>query len=211
MRLPVVADDAVVVVVVLEAEPTRDKERTVRKLFTLIIILALSGMILGCGPGGDGSYGDKNTEVAKGEPDFPPLGMYWVIDRAKVLSDDTIINADDILLRLQQDGIAEVVIVVIPGVKQPETWATHYGRWLKLGKKGSTAEGGANGLVWLIRPDADLKMTISVGRGLPRFTSVDYGQIMDDCADYFNFGNYDAGVSMLAQETSRVLREIYSN
>jgi uncharacterized membrane protein YgcG len=115
---------------------------------------------------------------------------------------------DAVCERLRTDGVAEVVVVVMTGVKQPEEWATHYGRWLGLGRKGLSGEGGNNGLVWLVRPDAREKLTVSVGRGLPRFTSVDYGRIMDESIEYMNFNNYDKGVSRLVTRTDEVLRRV---
>lgn len=151
---------------------------------------------------------DKNVSVPKGDPSFPPLGVSWVIDEAGVLSGEAITEGDAILERLKADGIAEVVVVTIHGVKQPETWATHYGRWLGLGRKGFSTEGGNRGLVWLVRPDAREKLTVSVGRGLPRFTTVDYGPIIDNAVEYFNFDNYDRGILTLIAETDRVLRAL---
>ncbi|MDD4858574.1 MAG: hypothetical protein PHD74_10805, partial [Candidatus Krumholzibacteria bacterium] len=61
---------------------------------------------------------------------------------------------------------------------------------------------------WLIRPDAAEKLTVSVGRGLPGFTTVDDSPIMDGALEYFNFGNYDKGVLTLVTQTDQVLRKI---
>jgi uncharacterized membrane protein YgcG len=151
---------------------------------------------------------DKNTSVPKGDPAFPPLTASWVIDKAGVLSDPVIAEGDAICERLKTDGVAEVVVILMNGVKQPEDWATHYGRWLGLGTKGLSTEGGNKGLVWLIRPDAKEKLTISVGRGLPRFSTVDYSSIIDSAVEYFNFNNYDKGVATLITQTDQVLRKI---
>jgi uncharacterized membrane protein YgcG len=152
---------------------------------------------------------DGNTEVPKGDPDFVSLGQYWIIDEAGKLSGETIEEGDKVLQKLKEDGIAEVVILVQTGISHPEDYATHYGRWLGLGEKGPASEGGNNGLVWLIRPDAELKMTVSVGRGLPKFTSSDYGEIMDAAKDYINFSNYDKGVQIIVSETDKYLRNLY--
>jgi uncharacterized membrane protein YgcG len=184
-------------------------------------LLALLWAILlaGCGapssPSGPppspspGAGYDANTAVPRGDPAFPPLGRgAWVVDKGGVLSRETVGEGEAISRRLQEDGIAEVVVVVIRGVKQPEAWTTHYGRWLKLGEKGFSSRGGNNGVVWLIRPDARDRVTVSVGRGLPRFTTVDYGKIIDDAKDYLNFGNFDKGVLVLLRGTDARLREI---
>ena len=62
--------------------------------------------------------------------------------------------------------------------------------------------------MWLIRPDAKDKMTVSMGRGLPKFTSIEYGQIMEEVKDYVNFNNFDAGVLLILDKTAKKLQEI---
>ena len=166
----------------------------------LCVLLALAAC-----KGGSDRY-DQNVSVPKGDPAFPPLGTSWVIDGAGVLSDPVITAGDAICEKLKTDRVAEVVVVLISGVKQPEDWATHYGRWLGLGQKGLSTEGGNKGLVWLIRPDAEERLTVSVGRGLPGFTTVDYGPIMDSAIEYLNFNNFDKGVMTLVTQTDQVLR-----
>ena len=168
-------------------------------LFALLLMAACKG--------GSGRY-DQNVSVPKGDPAFPPLATSWVIDKAGVLSGPVIAENDAICQKLKTDDVAEVTVVLINGVKQPEDWATHYGRWLGLGKKGLSTEGGNKGLVWLIRPDAREKLTVSVGRGLPGFTTVDYSPIIDSALEYFNFNNFDKGVTTLVTRTDQVLRKI---
>ncbi|HVO76961.1 MAG TPA: TPM domain-containing protein [Candidatus Bathyarchaeia archaeon] len=175
-----------------------------RRFAPCLLLAAL--LLASCSRGG--SRYDQNVSVPKGDPAFPPLMNSWVIDRAGVLSASAIATGDAICQQLKADGVAEVVVVLINGVKQPEDWATHYGRWLGLGKKGLSTEGGNKGLVWLIRPDAREKLTISVGRGLPAFTTVDYSPIINGTVEYLNFNNYDKGVLTLVTETDRALRKI---
>jgi hypothetical protein len=181
------------------------REEGMMKAVTGCLLFALLALAA-CKGGGD-RY-DENISVPKGDPPFPPLTTSWVIDKAGVLSAPVITSGDVICEKLKTDGVAEVVVVVIAGVKQPEDWATHYGRWLGLGKKGLSTEGGNKGLVWLIRPDAQEKLTVSVGRGLPGFTTVDYGPIMDSTVEYLNFNNYEKGVMTLVTKTDQVLRRI---
>lgn len=171
----------------------------------MLLLAALTAA--GCRSAPTTAY-DPNTAVPKGDPAFPALGESWVIDQAGVLAAATAKSGDAVCQQLQDDGVAEVVLVVIAGVKHPDLWATHYGRWLKLGRKGYSTAGGNNGVVWLIRPDAEDKLTISVGRGLPEFSTVDYGRIMDDAKDYINFGNFDKGVSVILRETDETLRKV---
>jgi hypothetical protein len=178
---------------------------TVAVAFLLLFLFACSGR--------DGPS-DRNVAVAKGEPSFTPLGTYWTIDNMnpKALEHETVVTSDAILQRLKEEGIAEVVIIVQPGVRSNAAdWATKYGRWLGLGRRGLSTDDGNRGLVWLIRPDADQKVTVSVGRGLPKFTSSDYGPILERVAEYLNFGNVDKGVMVISQETDRILRQLYEH
>lgn len=177
-----------------------------RRIFGICFAVLLA-VVFAC----DGQKGqdDQNTAVPKGDPAFPPLTNSWVIDKVGVLSEAVIAAGDEICQRLQDDSVAEVVVVLINSVRHPDDWATHYGRWLGLGSKGFSTEGGNDGLVWLIRPDADEKLTVSVGRGLPKFTAADYGSIMDNSIEYFNFNNYDKGVMNLIVGTDAGLRKIY--
>ena len=181
------------------------REEGLMKAITGCLLFVL--LVLAACKGGSNRY-DDNISVPTGDPPFSPLTTSWVIDKAGVLSDPVIAAGDAICEKLKTDGVAEVVVIVIAGVKQPEDWATHYGRWLGLGKKGLSTEGGNKGLVWLIRPDAQEKLTVSVGRGLPGFTTVDYGPIMESTIEYLNFGNYDRGIMTLVTQTDEVLRRI---
>jgi len=176
------------------------KKSITRGVFFVLLALAA------CNSGRD-RY-DENVSVPKGDPPFPPLTTSWVIDKAGVLSDPVKAEGDAVCEKLKTDGVAEVVVVVIAGVKQPDAWATHYGRWLGLGKRGLSTEGGNNGVVWLIRPDAQDRLTVSVGRGLPGFTTVDYNPIINSTVEYLNFNNYDKGVTTLITQTDEVLRRV---
>ena len=168
------------------------------------LVLAIVVLFLGCV--GQSDY-DTNKDVPVGEPAFPPQKVYGIVDPNHTLSLSTVDESDNILEGLKKDGIAEVVVLVQTGVKNPEQYATRYGRYIGLGEKGKN-----NGLVWLIRPDVEpekSRITYSVGRGLPRLTSLDLGGIMEDASDPINFGNYDLGVLTIVKETDKKLREIY--
>lgn len=177
------------------------------RILAILLLLLFGGS---CNQQGNPWKGiDENKEVPGGDPAFTPLAKSWVIDNAHVLSQETIQAGDAICENLKQDGIAEMVVIVQKGVKHPEDYATHYGRWLGLGKATAAVEGGQNGLVWLIRPDAELKVTPSRGRGLPKFTASDATEVIDKARDFLNFNNFDKGVIVIIRETDKKLREIY--
>lgn len=169
----------------------------------VLILMVMVVSNLGCMS--ESKY-DTNVEVPAGDPAFPPGNVYGIVDPKHILAEETIGICMPILEKLKREGIAEVVVLVQPEVKHPADYATHYGRYIGLGEKGKN-----NGLVWLIRPDVspeENRMTCSIGRGLPRFTSSDAGEVMRAAADPINFGNYDLGVIRLVQETDRKLRQM---
>ncbi|MFA6437508.1 MAG: TPM domain-containing protein [Candidatus Paceibacterota bacterium] len=177
-----------------------------------VVFLLMAILFLTACNSNQGGQDAGNVSIPEGCPPFTHLGQYWVIDNANVLNLSTIVYADAIFQKLKQDGIAEIVVLIQPGVKDSAllTYATHYGRWLGLGKTGPSSLGGNNGIVYLIVPELESKLTIEPGRGMFKFTISDFGPIVERVAmDFLNYGDYDGGVKTLADETDRVLREIY--
>lgn len=174
-----------------------------KNYFALIFLVGIS--ILGCV---QQSPIDPNVQVPPGDPSFPSQKEYGIHDPHHVLSDRTIASADKILERLNNDRIAQVAVLIVYNVHHPEDYATHYGRYIGLGQIEKD-----NGLVYLIRPDVDPKegrITVSIGRGLPKFTAIDAHQLMKDaCMDYINIGDYNGGVLSLVMNSDKRLREIY--
>lgn len=173
--------------------------------FALAIIFLTGLSILGCV---QQAPIDPNAEVPTGDPAFPSQKEYGIRDPQHIISDQTIASANSILEQLNDDGIAQVAVLIQYNVHHPEDYATHYGRYIGLGQIGKD-----NGLVYLIQPDVDPqegRITVSIGRGLPKFTAVDAHQIMKEAAmDYINMGDYDNGILSLVKNTDKKIREIY--
>lgn len=153
---------------------------------------------------------DENVEVPSGDPAFPALGHHWVVDPEGLVGLHAVEAADQTLEALRADGFAETVIVVQRGVKHPQEWSTHYGRWLMLGERDGPRKN--NGLVFLIVPDARPeagRVWYSVGRGLPRLTSSDLGPLIEEAASYANAGDLDGAVVSIARNIDDILRKIY--
>lgn len=178
-------------------------------LLIIVLVLIVAALPAGCGKKKSAGSTDTNVSVPKGDPPFTALTDSWIVDNVGVTEPSALQEASRICQKLQDDGIAEVVVLIQNGVKHPADYATHYGRWLRLGKTGLSTEGGNNGLVWLVRPDADEKMIYSIGRGLPRLTSGHMVDIMNAAKDYVNFNNYDGGVLELVRRTDEQLRSLY--
>ncbi|MGE5587055.1 MAG: hypothetical protein ACM3ZO_02395 [Clostridia bacterium] len=160
-------------------------------------------------PPGQRPY-DENVEVPAGDPAFPALGRYWVVDPEGLVGLAAVEAADQTLGALRADGLAETVIVVQRGVKHPADWSTHYGRWLMLGAREGPREN--NGLVFLIIPDARPevgRVWYCVGRGLPRLTSSDLGPLVEEAASYANADDLDGAVVSIARNIDDIVRKVY--
>lgn len=171
-----------------------------------IIIFLIGVSILGCV---QEAPIDPNVDVPAGDPPFPSQREYGIHDPNHILSEQTISMANEILDRLNDDGIAQVAVLIQYNVHHPEDYATHYGRYIGLGHRDKD-----NGLVYLLRPDVNpqgQRITVSIGRGLPRFTAIDAHQVMKEAAmEYINMGDYDNGILNLVKNTDERLREIYA-
>jgi uncharacterized membrane protein YgcG len=169
-------------------------------IFLSILLLAA----LACGV--DAGPPTSDQSVPSGDPPFPRFEGSWVIDTTGQISPETVQETNAILQKLRDDGIAEVVIVVINGVGEPEMYATRLGRHLKLGSTETD-----NGLVYLVRPDAsnDQHLIYSMGRGLTAFTSGRVTDALREAAELANSGKYSEAVLSMAQGTDSVLRQQY--
>lgn len=178
-----------------------------KKKFALIINFFVVASILGCV---EQAPIDPNAEVPPGDPAFPLLFEYGIHDPNNILSEETKGRANKILERLNDEGTAQVAVLIQYNVYHPEDYATHFGRYIGLGQMGKD-----NGLVYLIRPDVnpqDGRITVSIGRGLPKFTAVDAYKIIKEVAlDQINQGDYNTGVLDLVKSTDERLREIYGS
>lgn len=205
------------------AAPAGERNVCIRRLSRLLcplLIVALIGVaVSGCGlnkkaqqsPGGalDRPY-DENVEVPSGDPDFPRLGEYWVVDPGGMVGASAVRMANETLDDLKSRRTAEVVIIVQKGVKHPAQWSTHYGRWLRLGEVEGPHQN--NGIVFLIIPDApggSGKIWYSIGRGLPKLTSSDMGPLIEEAASYANADDLDGAVISIARNIHDILRRIY--
>jgi hypothetical protein len=190
------------------------------RFFCSLLVIALAGVaVSGCRvekktpqPSGtvlDRPY-DENVQVPSGDPAFPRLGEYWVVDPDGKVGASAIRMANETLDDLKSQRIAEVVIIVEKGVKHPVEWSTHYGRWLRLGEVEGPHQN--NGIVFLIIPDAEGesgRIWYSIGRGLPKLTSSDMGSLIEEAASYANADDLDGAVISIARNIYDILQRIY--
>jgi len=107
-------------------------------------------------------------EPREGQPPFPSLGRYWVIDNGCNFNEETMKIADATFEKLRTDGIAEVAVICQTGVvnkgatNNEKIWLRDWARQAKMGEKDVNRS-----VVWLIRPDAkpeEQSVTLEVSR-----------------------------------------------
>jgi uncharacterized membrane protein YgcG len=153
-------------------------------------------------------YGDRHYEVPKGDPDFPALNPEcWIVDLAGVMNDSVKKELHENLVSdMYHKKLCQVVVLLMNNVHNPEKYANAYGRWAGLGEEGRSTQGGQNGLVFLIRPDADEgRISWAIGSGLPHFTANDAYDVAISAREAVYQNNYNLGVRILLEETRRVL------
>jgi hypothetical protein len=184
---------------------------TGRAVVLALLVLAVAG----CGPMATSSQlYDSSVKPDEGQPAFPALGTYWVVDphNSCRFSSVTVQRGHTVFEQLRAEKIAEVAVVCQTGIKDNgpfndgKIWARDWGRWAKLG---GVKERRA--VVWLIQPDVDPKdhrVTIEVSDWLYQLTAVDYGPALDEAGNYANWDDFDGALESIARNTDRILRTV---
>lgn len=173
---------------------------------TLLALLIVGLLLAACTSTPAPELTSESTNVPAGDPPFPSFNGSWIIDTTGTIDQATIASANATLQKLRDDGIAEVAILIIRNVKNPETYATRFGRVIKLGSSVTN-----NGFVYMIRPDVAPggRLTSSVGRGLPLVTELTVTNATANAIRSINSGNFSAAVSSLVTDTNTQLRSLY--
>jgi predicted acetyltransferase len=175
--------------------------------------------LIGCGKGSStpglsaGSY-DTSVVPDSGQPAFPKLGQYWVVDSQDAchLRQDSVVLVDQTLEKLRTDHIAEVAIVCQTGVKNQgplndeKIWTMKWGNWARIGDLKDQ-----RGVVVLIRPDVkpeDNRITIENSVWLYQNTVLTYRPVIEEAARYANAGDYSGCIESLARNLDETLRQV---
>jgi hypothetical protein len=151
----------------------------------------------------------------EGQPDFPELGQYWVVDHGCSFTPQKVETADALFEALREDGIAEVAVICQTGIlnkgatNNDKIWLRD---WARIAKMGDIEEDRA--VVWLIRPDVepqDGKVAIEISRWLYWYTAMDYADGLEEASQYANAGDYDGALVAIARHTNERLRELWIN
>lgn len=149
----------------------------------------------------------------EGQPAFPVLGRYWVIDKGCNFSVEKIKIADETFEKLRTDGIAEVAVICQTGVvdrgatNDEKIWLRDWARQAKMGEKDVNRS-----VVWLIRPDAkpeEQTVTLEASRWLYWYTAIEYSEALKEAANYVNWKDYDGALMSITRNVDSGLRALW--
>jgi len=152
-------------------------------------------------------------QPGKGQPTFPALGTYWIIDNGCGFDKETVIWADKVLEKLKQDGIAEIAIVCQTGIQNQgpyndeKIWILDWARWAGIGNTKDN-----RGTVWLIRPDVkpeESRVSVTNSDWLTWYTAIDYNDLLKMSANYANYDNFDGTLETIVSGVDSKLRELW--
>jgi hypothetical protein len=153
-------------------------------------------------------------EPRAGQPDFPALGQYWIIDNGCGFDPARVKIADEMFEQLRQEGMAEVAIVCQTGIldkggtNDEKIWLRDWARWAKMGDVEDD-----RAVAWLIRPDVqpgEQRVTVEISRWLYWYTAIAYVDSLREAADYANVGDYNGALVSLARNTDEELRLLWA-
>ena len=149
----------------------------------------------------------------EGQPAFPPLGSYWVVDNGCNFALDKVKIADETFEKLRTDGIAEVAVICQTGIldkgasNDDKIWLRDWARWAKMG-----AAGVNRSVVWLIRPDAKAEqqtVSLEVSRWLTWYTAIGYSDALKEAANYVNWKDFNEALISITRNVDGKLRELW--
>jgi hypothetical protein len=148
-----------------------------------------------------------------GQPAFPALGQYWIIDNGCNFDLEKVKIADAIFEKLRLEGIAEVALICQTGIldkggtNDEKIWLRDWARWAKMG----SAE-DSRSVVWLIRPDVkpeEYRVAVEISRWLYWYTAIDYADGLQEAANYANAGDFNGALVSIARNTDEKLRQLW--
>src|SRR5215216_8075199 len=154
-----------------------------------------------CGNGSAPDYGFS----------YELLQPHWTVGWEDYASEQTVSRVDRVLDRLDEDAIAQTMILVLPedrvGIRP--NCAVHFLRYMKLGLP--TGERKDNGFVFLIVVEPDrIDVHYAVGLGLPALTAPELTNINRAVEEtYQSTHSMDQALLTLADEFNTVARNNY--
>ncbi len=182
---------------------------------TMVIVLAFSlsiyftptsaGTIFATPLCGDGSAPDYGFT-------YDLQQAHWTVDWQDYASEQAVIEVDSVLDRLNEDSIAQTMILIMPQsqVGKRGNCAAHFLRYMQLGLP--TGERKDNGFVFLIVVESNsIDVHYGVGLGLPALTAPELTNLNRAAETaYQSTHSMDQALLTLAQEFDKVARNNYA-
>lgn len=154
-----------------------------------------------CGSGSPPAYGFS----------YDLLQPHWTVGWEDYASEQTVNRVDRVLDRLNDDAIAQTMILILPAdeVSIRSNCAVHFLRYMRLGLP--TGERKDNGFVFLMVVGSDrIDVHYAVGLGLPALTAPELSNINRAAeAAYQSTQSMDEALLTLANEFNTVARNNY--
>jgi hypothetical protein len=168
--------------------------------FTLVQAQTIAAQSL-CGSGSSPDYGFS----------YNLLQPHWTVGWQDYASEQTVVRVDRTLDRLNDDAIAQTMILILPqdqvGIRT--NCAVHFLRYMQLGL--TTGERKDNGFAFVIVVEPDsIDVHYAVGLGLPALTAPELTNINRAAEDtYQSTHSIDQALLNLANEFNTVARSNY--
>ena len=147
-----------------------------------------------------------------GQPNFPDLVEYWVVDEGCDFSEESMQFAYDYFAALNREHIAQVAVVCQTGIhggfSDASTWISE---WLNHEGLGTMEDKRA--LAILIRPDvppSDFRIVFNPNDALYWITTLDEYDPKHNAANYANANDFDGCLEYLAVSIDEILRDKWS-
>ena len=188
-----------------------------RRWTSLAALALAAAAISACGGGGGGpppqpvpaGWG-ADLPGQPAYPAFPTPGQHWVIDAGCHFDAAAVASSDAAFEKLRLDGVAEVAVLCVPGVKELGgandglIWLRNWTRHVRLGSAGDDRS-----IAFLIRPDIDPARgdRVVAEQSVHLYLSVvDYGPIVENAADWANAGQFTGALSEITRDIDAALR-----
>ena len=189
--------------------------RLINKLLILFLIFSITSCRINVVPSSTPIQSEPPVEgqAREGQPPFPSLDQYWIVDKGCNFDLDKVKIADITFEKLRADGIAEVALVCQTDIldkgatNDEKIWLRDWGRWAKMGDKEDNRS-----LVWLIRPDIKSKegrISLEASRWMTWYTAVDYMEAINEAANYANANDFNGALISIARNVDAKLRELW--
>lgn len=189
------------------------------QIFISLTCCSFLAFLISCAPlvpesPGSPTPADWQTGMPReGQPDFPELGRYWIVDNGCGFDPQKVNTADKMFEELRKEGVAEVAVICQTGIvnkgatNNDKIWLRDWARYAKMGDSENDRS-----VVWLIRPDAEPqegRIAIELSRWIFWYTAIDYAEGLEEASNYANTGDYDGALVAIARNTDNKLRELW--